>query len=247
MARPRKNARTVTVDMEGVQSGGMSVPDGNYTAKIEEVEHTESKSSGEPMLVLKWRVTSKKGKGTLLYDNISLQPQALWRLKMLLEGLDMEVPDSSMDLDLDELEGQETDIQVTNETYEGKKRSRITAYGDSASSDEDAEEEDKEAEKPLHRSSGKPSKPSGGKSSKTSDDDEEEDEDDDAEDTRADNRSSHKAGLKKLKKGAEVRFKDEKNKPVKGTVISINGDLATVEDDDEEEWEVEVSELTVIG
>lgn len=224
-----KKGRVVTVDMEGVESGGRTCPDGTYVATITEVEEKTSKTSGEPMLVAKWKITDRAAKGVSLFDNLSLQPQALWRLKSLLEGLEIEVPDSTLDLDLDELVDTECRIVVENETYEGKQRPRITGYLTIADKGEEEEEEEEEKPKSSKKSSKKP---------KVEEEEEEETEEEEEEDAKP---AKKPAG--KFKEGTSVKFRDDKNKIVKGTILEIDGDSAQVEDKAGETWEIELSEL----
>src|ERR1700761_8625136 len=209
----KSTKRTVTVDFEGVESGGRSLADGTYLAEITEAVQKESKSSGEPMIVLKWKVVSGKGKGVVLYDNCSLQPQALWKLKGLLEALGEDVPDSTLDLDLDDLVERQATVVVTNEKYEGKDRPRITEY---------ASAED------------------------TADDDSEDDEDDPDDEDAPETTAAKRGRPKKVKIGAKVSFKDEKKKVVKGVIDEIDGDQVKVTDVNGDEWELEVSDLTVL-
>lgn len=227
MARKTNKRRVVTVDFEGVESGGRSCPDGTYPAVIDEVEEKESQSSGQPMLVVKWKITEGKNKGTMLWDNLSLQPQALWRLKGLLEALGEDVPDSSMEVDIGDLEGKEAMITVTNEKFEGKDRPRVTDYSSIEDKANGADKED-EDERP-----GKLSK-TAKKASKDEEEDEEEEEEKPTKPT------------KKIKVGAKVKFKDEKNKTVKGTITKIDGDEVTVSDEDDDDWALAIEDLTVI-
>lgn len=253
-----KRRRSITVDMEGVESGGKIVPDGTYNAKVEEIEEKESSNEND-MLVVKWRILSGKGKGGLVWDNISLTPQALWRLKGLLEALEIEVPDGSMDLDIDELIGQEASIQITNEKYEGKDRPRVTGYGSAGEGEEEEEEEEED-----ERVGKKPKKPASKKPAKDEDEDEEEEteeEDEEGEDDKDDEdeeeedeeeekpkKPSKKPASKapKFKDGQRVKFKDEDGKLVKGVVVSVDGDTVKVEDKGGDEWEIDASELEAL-
>lgn len=124
--------RGLSVDFSGVESGGKAVPDGAYEVEVVEVTEEES-SEGNPYLKWKFRVTEGPSKGAAIYDNTSLQPQALWRLKGLLEVLGVEVPDSSMDLDLSDYVGSTLTITVANEEYQGKDRPKVASYGGEAS------------------------------------------------------------------------------------------------------------------
>ena len=213
MAKGKRSKKSgVSIDFEGVEAGGKAIPDGSYLAEVVEVEERESQS-GNDNLNWKWKITGGPAKGAVLFDNTSLQPQALWRLKGLLEVLGEEVPDGAMDLDLSSLVGREALLEVTNETYEGKKRPRITGFADPEGAEETGEEEEEEEEEE------KPSK----KSSKAS-----------------------KKSSSKLKAGTKVKWKDDNGKTVKGVVVSVDGDVATVEDGEQDEWEIEASELTAL-
>jgi hypothetical protein len=232
--------RVVSVNMEGVESGGQVVEDGIYPVIIHEIEEKES-SSGNPMLLVKWKITGKKGKGALLWDNLSLQPQALWRLKGMLEALGEDVPDSMLDLDLDDLVGKEARVQVENEKYEGKDRPRVTAYasledkGDDEEDEEEAEEEDETEEEDEDEKPAKKGKTSlKGKS--TSDDSDEGEDEEEEEDEKP---------KKKIVfvKGSKVKFKDDKGKSVKGKVSKVSGDVVIVTDSDGDDWELSADDL----
>jgi Protein of unknown function (DUF669) len=251
----RRKGNTISVDFTGVKSGGATIPDGRYTGKIIAVEQKEGKESGEPYLELTWEVTSKKCNGReVRFDNYSLQPQALWRLKGLLEAMEIEVPDGEQDIDFDEIISDETEciIEVTGEkNSEGKTFARVTGHaplsdGNTVDDDEEAEDakparrkpakdEDEDDEPPKRRGKkdedeDEPPKRRGSKR----DEEEEEDEDE-------------KPSSKKVKKGAKVKFKDEKNKLTKGTIESIDGDTAVVVTADDDTYEIDVNEFTVIG
>lgn len=234
--RSRKS-RSISVDFEGVESGGFNLADGTYVAEIASAEEKES-SEGNPMVLVKWKV---KGKNVTLFDNLSLLPQALWRLKTMLEAIGVEVPDSAMDVDLDDLEGQSCKLEVTNETYEGKERPKVTNYlsledkgGEEEEGEEEEEEEEAEEEEEEEEEDSKPARKPGKKpGKKTPAKDEEEDEEEEEEEDE-----------ERLKAGAKVKFKDEKGKLIKGKITSIEDETATVKDTDGDEWELDLSDLS---
>jgi hypothetical protein len=123
----------VSVDFSGVESGGRSVPEDDYVATVTSIEEKES-SEGNPYLAWKWKIAEGPYKGVTIYDNTSLKSTALWRLKTLLECLGVDVTDGKMSLDLKEYIGKTCGIKVTNETYQGKERPRITEFLRSVSS-----------------------------------------------------------------------------------------------------------------
>jgi hypothetical protein len=262
----RRKGNVISVDFTGVKSGWGTVPDGRYAAKITAVEQKERKESGEPYLELTWEITSEKCNGReVRFDNYSLQPQALWRLKSLLEAMEIEVPDGEQDIDFDELISDETEciIEVTGEKSPNGDRTyaRVTGHGllsDGGTVDDDGDDDPKDNKKVSSK---------GKSTSDDSDDDEEEqpakksrkgeDEDDDEppkrrgkakeEDEEDDDEDEPPKKAGKIKKGAKVKFKDEKNKLTKGTIESINGDTAIVVSDADDTYELDLEDLTVIG
>jgi Protein of unknown function (DUF669) len=263
MAKPvqrRKKGNVVSVDFTGVKSGGATVPDGRYAAKIIAVEQKEGKESGEPYLELTWEITSEKCNGReLKFDNYSLQPQALWRLKGMLEAMEVEVPDGEQDVDFDELIDSETEciVEVTGEkSPEGKTFARVTGHaplsdGGTVDDEDDEPEEPKASKRKPPKDEDDDDEPPKRRGKPSDDDDDDEPpkrrgkkDDDDADDDDDDDKPP---ANKKLKKGAKVKFKDEKNKLTKGTIESINGDEATVVTADDDAYEISLDELTVIG
>lgn len=139
--KPKKTGSKIKVNFKGVESGGKLVPEGDYTIRVDEVTQEES-DAGNAYLAWVLKVADGKHKGSTLYHNTSLQPQALWNLKGVLEALGVEVPDSSLDLDLKELVGLTGNVTVEHETYQGKPKARIVAWesGDGDSEEGDGEE-----------------------------------------------------------------------------------------------------------
>lgn len=216
----KKRSSTISIDFSGVESGGgRAVPDGNYTLKVKEVTEEESRD-GNPYLKWVYVVTTGSAKGALVYDNTSLQSQSLWRLKSLLECLGVEVPDSAMDFDPSDVVDSELDAEITNETFEGKQKPRLTAFlGEGGSA-------------PAATTSKK-------KASKKVEEEEEESEEEEEEEETPKKVASKKS---KVKVGQKVRFKDDDGKSHRGTITAIDGDEATV-DVKGEEWSLDSAEL----
>lgn len=259
MVTKKRRSKGASVDFSGVEAGGMVVPDGVYLAYPKEVEHTEAESSGNEMFAYKWKILGPKCKGSVVFDNMVLVPQALWRLKTLLELQGLEVPDGSMDLDPADLMGEElaVGIEITNEDYKGKQKPRITGFlaaDDVPDSDveeeEDTEEEEEEEDTPPKKkakSSKKPAKEEEEEEEEAEEEETEEEEEEEEEEKPAKKASGKKPSAKgKVKVGAKVSFKDDKGKTVKGVITEIDGTTVKVEDRNEEEWELDVEDLEVV-
>lgn len=136
--------RVVNLNMKDVSVGGV-IPEGEYIVTVDEVSVEESQQGNQ---YLKWvfKVIDGPQKNSKIYHNTSLLPQSLFNLKNLLIALGVPVPDKAFQLNLDECEGCNCGVTVTHETYDGKKRSRVTDVfpldaSDVEDTDEEAEEE----------------------------------------------------------------------------------------------------------
>lgn len=116
--------RVVNLNMKDVSVGGV-IPEGEYIVTVDEVSAEESQQGNQ---YLKWvfKVIDGPQKNSKIYHNTSLLPQSLFNLKNLLIALGVPVPDKAFQLNLDECEGCNCGVTVTHETYDGKKRSRVT-------------------------------------------------------------------------------------------------------------------------
>ena len=134
----------MTIDFTGVESTGLVVPEDDYQVKVIEVEEEEGKKGAYWNWTLE--IADGKFKGKKLYYITSLAPQSLWNLRSTLEALGMEIPDSPVDIDLDELIDMEMGVSVEHEKYKGKTKNRVVDVFNLEESGEEEESEDEEAE-----------------------------------------------------------------------------------------------------
>ena len=274
MARSKKSAKgkkkSVSVDFAGVDSSSRSIEDGWAHAEILEAELTTSANDNE-MFSVKVQLTRGKEKA-IAYDNLVLTPNALWKIKGLLEAAGVEVPEGEMDIEEKDLVGLEFEAEVVNENFEGKDRPKLVSFRPSGDeddeeeedeegddSDDEEDEEEEEAPKSKKKSSKKKSKDEDEDDEDSDDDDdsdedddsddeddEEEDDDDDEEEEDEDEKPKKKGKSKaKLRAGQKVTFTDDKDKVRKGVITSIDDDTIFVEDSKGDEWELSADEITV--
>lgn len=150
-SRKRKRGGSVSVDLSGVETSRKAIPEGTYEVVVNSAELKNSKS-GNNMVALEFEVVDGPHKGGKLFENCSLQPQALFKLKSVLMALGLEIPNKAFDLDLGELVGLTCEVEVGHEVYEGKKRARILQYNDPEDKDEEDSNdgEDEDLEERLH-------------------------------------------------------------------------------------------------
>ena len=174
---------TISVDFSETESN-IRLPEGRYTAKVDSVEVRTSKTSGNEYLYFNFAVTTGQYKKHRIGHICSLVPAALFRLRGLLEALGVDVTDSVMKLDLDELVGLSCIITVATEVYEGRARSTIIDYLslDDEDEDEDDDEDDEDEDEDEDDEDDEDEDEDEDDEDEDEDDDEDEDEDEDDED-----------------------------------------------------------------
>lgn len=140
-SRKGRRSSSVNVDLSGVETSRKAIPEGTYEVVVNEATQKDSRD-GNPMIAFEFEVTEGAHKGAKLYENCSLQPQALFKLKSVLLALGMDIPNKAFDLNLRDLVGLTCEVEVGHEVYEGKKRARILQYNDP----EESQEEDSDDE-----------------------------------------------------------------------------------------------------
>ena len=152
--RRGREGSSVNLDLSGVEVSRRAIPEGTYAVVVNKAELTKSRE-GNNMIKMEFEVTEGPHKGAKLFENCSLQPQALFKLKSVMLALGMNIPEGSFDLDTNDLVGLNCEVEVGHETYEGKKRARILEYINAEETDEeeedsnDSEDEDDEDEVDL--------------------------------------------------------------------------------------------------
>lgn len=251
--------KTIKVDFEGVESGG-TLDEGSHIVEIVEAEIREG-SSGHDYINLKLKATEDDEQaGRVMYHTCSLQPQALFNLRNVLQAIGHDVPNGMYEFDPDDMVGGICKVEVIHEKYEGKDRARAVSFD--PMTDEDEEEEE---EKPAK---GKKAKPKVDKKKAKKEEDEEEDDEEEEEEEKPAKKAKpdKKAGKKdedeedeeeeekKPKKGKKeagfevgqkVSFEDDDGDELTGKITEIDGDTITVKVG-KEEWELEAADLTAV-
>lgn len=139
--RRGREGSSVNLDLSGVEVSRKAIPEGTYAVVVNKAELTKSRE-GNNMIKMEFEVTEGPHKGAKLFENCSLQPQALFKLKSVMLALGMNIPEGSFDLDTNDLVGLNCEVEVGHETYEGKKRARILEYINAEEADEEEEDSD---------------------------------------------------------------------------------------------------------
>jgi len=170
------------VDFTGVQSGGgrPRIPEGDHLATVASVKQ-ETSSKGNEMLVWRFEVSNGRGRGKVLQTYTSLVPDALWKLRGLLEAMGVAVPDGRAQLKLRGYIGKEVGLTVIDAEYNNRIYSDITDFVSPDSllegEDEDDEEEEDEDEDEEEEATPPPKAKKSKKSKRSEADEDEEIED----------------------------------------------------------------------
>jgi len=119
----------INVNLNNVEGGFKTYPDGNFRVKIH--ESTKIKASKDPNKAanILWVASIVEGdfQGSLISWNTSLEGAALWNLKSLLEALGLKWSEDGFDTD--DAVGLELIIHnKSGETYNNKPVNTIDAY-----------------------------------------------------------------------------------------------------------------------
>lgn len=150
MPKKRKKKNTIRIDFSGVKTLTL-MEEKDYKIKVVEIEQEVGSDSGIGYLAWKFEVVGGKHDGRILYHNTSLGVDSLWNLKGVLMAQGIKVPNSVMDLDLNEIiqDAEECVASVFTDEYDGKKRSKISdIHSSSDVSVEDDYDEAETTEKP---------------------------------------------------------------------------------------------------
>lgn len=131
MAPPRRGKKVIKVDFTGVstEGGGRLLPEDQYQLELMEIEEKEGQDSGQPFLEFTFEVVDEgEYKGTKAWDNLSLVPKALWKLRQFMEAGGHATEDGPMDIDPDVLVGTVVTADIIHEDYKGKTKHRVGGY-----------------------------------------------------------------------------------------------------------------------
>lgn len=222
----------ITIDLSDTESSG--IPDeGDYLLEVDEVEVKTSDNSGADYLSIQMKIVEGDFKGKKVWHNCSLQPQALFNLRGLMEALGMEVTSGKFQLDPADMIGLTCGASLAHEQYNGKTKARPVEFfpeGD-LGEDEPVKTPAKPAAKPAKTNPAKGTKP-------------EPAEEPEADAAPAVSKKKKKVGFSE---GDKVTFTDDEGNDLEGTITGIEDGTYTVTTGvgkKAEEWELEESDLT---
>lgn len=170
MARKKKSKSEVKVNFKGVESR-RTPPEGDYKCRVLEATLGTSSNKNEQIEFVA-EIAEGEYKGQKLYLYCPLQDNSLWKLHAFMTALGMDPPEDEVEVDLSEFPDEEFMGVITHETYNGRKRAKLTDFDSLENYNGDDDDDDKKSSK----------KKGAGKKGKSKDDDDAPDYDDMDED-----------------------------------------------------------------
>ena len=229
MATSKKPGKklSVNVDFSDTEASGL-IPEGDHSLEVTDVKLKTSDNSGADYLSFTFAVEDGEYKGKKVWHNCSLQPQALFNLRALLEALGYEVPQGPMDLDPADLIGNTCLAAIVHEKYEGKTQARVAEFLKAEEEAEETPEPVKETPEPVKEvKKGPKAKP----------------EPEPEPEAPKSKKKVKKAAV--LEVGADVTFDDDDGNTLVGKVTAMEDGNVTVLCG-EDEWELESDDVTVV-
>lgn len=117
----------ININLNDVESGFETYPEGSYLVELQDTSKiTKSKTSGAPKITWISKIMEGEFEGKLLSWDTSLQVQALWNLKGMLEQIGVEWDDDGFDLD--DCAYQSLIVDVVVEDWDGTPRNYVKGY-----------------------------------------------------------------------------------------------------------------------
>lgn len=117
----------INVRLDDVESNFIVYPEGQLLVEIQENSRiAKSKTSGEPKIIWISKIKDGDFEGKFFSWDTSLQDQALWNLKSMLEAIELEWDEDGFDLE--DCTYQQLIIDVVVEEYEGNPRNYVKGY-----------------------------------------------------------------------------------------------------------------------
>jgi len=109
------------MDFSGVNTFEL-LPQGEYTCYAFDVDLRQTRN-GDDMYVLILKVAEGEHKGRQLFYNLPVMKQTMWKIKETLETFGLEIPESVVEVDFDEILGKKCIAVVEHRVAkEGKRK-----------------------------------------------------------------------------------------------------------------------------
>ena len=116
----------INVKLDDVESGFETYPEGSYLVELQETSKIAKSKAGAPKVTWISKILEGEFEDKLLSWDTSLQDQALWNLKGMLEVIEAEWDEDGFELD--DCTYQKLIVDVVVEKWEGTPRNYVRGY-----------------------------------------------------------------------------------------------------------------------
>lgn len=114
------------LDFSGVQSRE-PLPEGTYSVKVEKIEITTAKTSGNPMWKVTLGVMDDAYQGRKLFTNLVIQQDCMWKLQEFLSACGYGT-EALVEGDTEDFIGAECMVKVAQREYQGDIQNEIKKF-----------------------------------------------------------------------------------------------------------------------
>jgi len=117
--------KIVIAGFDKIKGSAEPIPVGDYVCQIETCENQKS-PDGKPYIAWSASIIDGEYKGRKLFWNTSLQEQAQWNVKAVVEAL--KAPFEPDGFNTEDMLGLQIGLSVTMDTYQGKEKNKVSGY-----------------------------------------------------------------------------------------------------------------------
>lgn len=116
----------IKLDLSNAGKTNNVLPSGEYQAFVFDVSHKENNAKDGYYLNWQFRIRNGEYEGKTVFHITSLKENALFKLRELLDGLQVEIPEGGlMELDTDDLMGKKCTLILGEREYMGKAQNEV--------------------------------------------------------------------------------------------------------------------------
>jgi hypothetical protein len=138
----------MTIDLSNYKDRvGARVTPGRYRVVVEDVEQDKSKTGGNPMINVWYKIIGGEFDGQTLIDRLTITEKALFRVVGFMQAIGLPTPKKKLQINPRRFLGQKLDVDVDDgEPYNGRVKSEIRGYVRIPKDQRDNEAQDLETE-----------------------------------------------------------------------------------------------------
>ena len=116
------------IPLQNYKSNGDFVPEGTYHVVVDDVDQTKSKTSGNEMVVVRYRVVGGEHDSKIIRENFVLVESMLWKIAEFLQAVGIATPRKQMQLQESQLLNKHLVLTTKVGSFKGRDQTEVTSY-----------------------------------------------------------------------------------------------------------------------